>query len=448
MNRILTLVSICITLAAVSSHGEATGLFHIEEGRIIDPDGHDFIAHGVNSCGPRYWRTPVTAEDNAVLLADVWKVDALRLNWRVWENSGAHDENLPIDEYIENYLVKKNLVCMPTIHDYTGGSRVSGSFHDKVKEFWLGLIAKYGTHLYTDVPSDPAGNGYNMTKRQASYFWCNLRNEPIGGNSSSELKGLKAHYDDIIEAIRATGAENIITLDGSTYANEYKSTTFNKTYGEHYRDDYTNVAMSMHYGHSSWGVEEYGNYFTFFTDRKIALIVGENSRAAPGKGVGNTRGCWGYINYEWAKGGFQTHGAAYNYGIGCFYWHFHGGDGGKLTSGGGGRFIMGYEDGVPDNLTEEGKIIWADARRPDKGDEWKSGTEMNIVQHTPLAHRDNPVVISHGTVTDFFSRIDPSAAACYQIFDSRGRVIGSSAHARKYTAPHLLLFKEEKIQQQ
>jgi hypothetical protein len=363
MNRVVPAL-LCISLLSFSAVSQ--GIFHTANGQIIDPEGEVFIAHGTNANGPRYWAEPggYSLSELGRLLADVWGFDCLRLTWRVWENANAHTENpWTIEEYVQEYAVNRGMVVMIEMHDHTGGNEVGSSFTAKARDFWVDLAKKFGTHRYGNTPSDPAGLGYSMTKAQASLVWFNLRNEPIGGNGDGEMNDLKNHYDAISDAVRAEGAQNIIVLDGSTWANEYKSTTFNKTYGPHYRDNYDNVVMSIHYGSSSWRYNDYASYFDYFLNRKIPLIVGEISQAAPNKTVENTRACYGEINNDWANGGFSSNGACYDKGIGRLYWHFTGKDDGKLTTSGGGYAISGYEDGKPDNLTEEGKIVWADIRR-------------------------------------------------------------------------------------
>lgn len=355
-------------LCAVLMHSAAfsQGIFHTANGQIIDPDGNVFIAHGVNANGPRYWPEPdgYSLSELGRLMAEVWGFDCLRLCWRVWENAGAHTTNpWSIEEYVEEYAVNRGMVVMIEMHDHTGGNELGTSFTNQARDFWVDLARKFGTHLYGDSPSDPAGLGYSMTKAQASLVWFNLRNEPISGNGDDLMRDYRDHCDAITDAIRAEGARNIVVLDGSTWANEYNNTTFNKTYGPYYRDNYDNVVMSFHYGSSSWRYDDYASYFDYFIDRNIPLIVGEISSAAPNKTIENTRACYGEINDDWSNGGFATNGACYDKGIGKLFWHFSGGDDGKLTTSGGGWSISGYEDGVPDNLTEEGKIVWADVRR-------------------------------------------------------------------------------------
>ncbi len=362
------------------------GIFHTANGQIIDPEGNVFIAHGTNANGPRYWAEPsgYSLSDLGRLLADVWGFDCLRLTWRVWENAGAHTTNpWTIEEYVEEYAVNRGMVVMIEMHDHTGGNETGSSFTNQARDFWVDLAQKFGTHLYGDTPSDPAGLGYSMTKAQASLVWFNLRNEPIGGNSDGVMSSLKDHYDAISDAVRDEGAQNIIVLDGSTWANEYKSKTFNKTYGPHYRDNYDNVVMSIHYGSSSWRYDDYASYFDYFLTREIPLIVGEISQAAPNKTVANTRACYGEINDDWANGGFSSNGACYDKGIGRLYWHFAGGDAGELTTAGGGYAISGYEDGKPDNLTEEGKIVWADIRREGGAPVRKASADFTVSSSRP-----------------------------------------------------------------
>ena len=361
--RLFNLFFIC-SLLSLSwqpiTFAQGTGMFHIEEERIIDSEGNVFVPHGVNVNGPRWaWSNTNTPLDTkGYSIAEVWGFNSVRIVWRRYEDKPGQGTGFTIDEYIQEYVVKRGLVAMIDLQDYLGQNNFSSEWHQQTLDHWTEMAKKYG------AGSSRSLDQLGLTDEQASRVWFNIHNEPISDNSSSNMSALKARYDAVIDAIRDLGAQNIIVLDGSTYANEYQEPTFNKTYGPHYRDNYDNIVMSVHYGKSDWSLSTWQSYLQWFIDNDIPIVGGEISQAAPGKDIRTTHGFYGDENSNWATGGFSYNGASYNVGVGGYYWHFYGGDSGELTNSSRGWHVN--DEVNPTNLTEEGKIIWADIRRGDK----------------------------------------------------------------------------------
>lgn len=353
-------IAVFLFALLVHATAQSTGLFHTEEERIIDANGQVFVPHGVNVNGPRWaWSntgTPLSTKGNSI--KNVWGFNAVRVVWRRYEDRPNQGTGFTMDEYIQEYVVNRGLLVMIDLQDYLGENNFTPEWHQQTIEHWIEMAQKYG------VGVNRSGSVVNLTEEQASMIWFNIHNEPISSNTNEQMVSLKERYEAVIDTIRALGAQNIFVLDGSTYANEYQSPTFNKTYGPHFVDKYENIIMSVHYGKSDWTKATWQNYMQWFVDRNIPLLGGEISQAAPGKDIRTTHAFYGDESSSWATGGFTVDGAGFEVGVGGFYWHFYGGDDGDLTTSNRGWLVN--DDTNPTNLTEEGKIIWADIRRGDK----------------------------------------------------------------------------------
>ena len=252
----------------------ATGKFYTEGIHIVDPQGRKFVPRGFNVAGGRYnnggaW--PNMAENPDV--ADgmkAWGCNTVRLTAAVGRTAGwmLMAERIAAGDTVEvargkvlaewsrmtNFWLSKGFVVMLEAHDLTYPANVTTQNMDDVKQFWLAYAAQY-----KDNP----------------YVWYNIANEP-----AMDVATWKTWHDDVTGAIRATGDDSIIVIDGRMFASD--------TSAPYLRDDemmptlirkHGNLIGSMHnYGTQmrTWaGESKMRNYFASAAAARVPMIIGE-----------------------------------------------------------------------------------------------------------------------------------------------------------------------------
>jgi hypothetical protein len=343
------------TSEANEPKGDSTAANHfkVDGTKILTPDGKEFLAKGVNVNGPGWCFQRDTLQDVNLML-DVWKFNAVRLcsamgwNW-------AKEYNKDLDAIIKAFTSKK-IVVMLEVHDYTGA-------YPPDKGYWVdvdgGGVAGDPWDNYIPSAAELTAWWVDIAERfkDNPYVWFNIMNEP-GSEKSKESadKWMKIH-GEVIEAIRKTGAENIIVLDehgwgqGSGYyggKTSYDSAIIRM--GPELNKKYKNIVYSLHV-YDSWrdGKSRFDNYFKDAKELGLCVILGEYGVMKDNLGQHNA-----------VKGMFDS---AIPNNIGRFYWAWDD-TGLPLTkSGGGGGWSIDKKDGtMPTNLTWAGEMVWLDNR--------------------------------------------------------------------------------------
>lgn len=359
--RLAVLTLLAVLVAVMSSfaepkprmaHAAATGKFHVEGTNIIDPNGNVFIIKGTNVPGYRWtWPLDMNTDEQLHLIKDVWKFNTIRVNNNLGPNPDGYQQYQTdinqlyglIDRYISN-----DIVVQIEAHDK------SGSFYTDTSTPSLTDLANFHKDLAQRFKNHP----------KASYLWFNVMNEPSYGDNPVSSQYVTTHQR-VIDAIRGTGNDSIIVVDGSQFGQDaitydgsrvLDSTSGILTYGEQLRDydPLKNIAFSVHmYGVWQYGDTVLSNGKTRFQDyvervraKNLALHIGEYG-TSDGSNVPSL-----VKNYAW------------NNQLGRIIWSWYGGDSNQLTntSGCNGGYCIDVKDGVtkPGNLTGLGSIAWDD----------------------------------------------------------------------------------------
>ncbi len=325
---------------------QATGKFYVNGTQIIDPDGSEFVAKGVNVHGYNTpW--PVDTLNEIDLIADVWKFNSVRLYARInpdYNNGNGNQKDMNYFHALIDEFTARKVVVMIEVHDQTGKYFTEDtvpSLQD-LKTFYQGLAQRY---------------------KDNTYVWFNIMNEP-GGQDKPVNPLWKTMHEEVIQTIRATGAtDNIIVLDGSSWAQD--SAEFNNnpvvdsnsailTYGQdmlNYNRNLTgntNIVFSVHlYREWIFGESKLIDYLDRVAAKGLALVVGEY-----GEWTNNdTRDATRYMFKQ-----------VIPRKIGRYVWHWFGGDQNKLTvntTRGGGKDVR-LVNGEPTNLSWLGRKVWND----------------------------------------------------------------------------------------
>ncbi|ANE48414.1 hypothetical protein SY83_21425 [Paenibacillus swuensis] len=327
----------------------ATGKFHIEGNQIIDPNGNPFIINGTNISGYNWvWELDMSTDSWLNTIKNVWKFNTVRVNNKIGGTQYHKDKqylyNL-IDKYINN-----NVVVQVEAHDF------SGSYYTDTTTPSLTELADFHKDLATRYKNHPKG----------SYLWFNVMNEP-GYNHNPVPQQYVDTHKRVIDAIRSTGNESIIIVDGDNFAND--TVTYNgsqigdsesgllshgQTLLNH--DPLKNLTFSIHmYGGWQYGDAVLSNGKTRFTDFKDRVFA---------KGLSFHVGEYGMYN-----GTFNNTGVAsviknevVPNNIGRISWHAFSGDlmNDHVTVTCGNISCVDRTDGVakPTNLTPFGSLVW------------------------------------------------------------------------------------------
>lgn len=301
------------------------GKFEVKDDKILDSTGVQFVPQGVNVNGPKWpWDRPTIPD--ASLIADVWKCNIVRVN--CWPQFVVNNSNnLDLDGIVNAFTAKK-VVTVLEDHHFTGRYPTAAELATATN-WWVAQANKY------------KNNGY---------VWFNLMNEPGESGLPVPAEWLNVHKA-LIQAIRNTGANNIIVCDehGFGQANGFDNNASSAAlaYGETLTSQFKNIVFSLHlYSNWMYGQDKLNKYTDAATTKKLAVIMGEY-------GVGND------YSMEVTSTVMKV---CIPKKIGRIAWHWAGVDLHKLVStGSGGGFDINNTSGAkPTNLSFAGNLVWMD----------------------------------------------------------------------------------------
>ncbi|ATB34355.1 hypothetical protein MEBOL_007857 [Melittangium boletus DSM 14713] len=319
-----------------------TGRFYIVGKDIVAPDGKKFYPVGANLDG---WDFFQRSTENYSAEAVKWGWNLIRINgaqlphanfntYGLVSGTASNGNFAKIDRIIQAYTSKK-IVVLIEFHDkvWSGGT-IDATKLNQTKEAWIALANKY---------------------KNNTYVWFNLINEPIWGESATDYVSI---HTTLRNAIRATGAENIIVVDGGVAGQEWNRWgvpgNLIPTYGPQLAQNQCNMLFSIHVynawaeaGGSSPHTTEFINYVKSVQSKNLALIVGETG--------------WDKTNSDVPRlkaGSMVAFNNAPAQGVGIVAWHGtpNWDDTFNLTQSG--QFHAVNDWTQPTNLTDLGTVLW------------------------------------------------------------------------------------------
>ncbi len=325
-----------------------TGRFYIVGKDIVDPSGNKFYPVGANLDGWDFFQRDT---ENRAAAATSWGWNIIRINGAQlahpeWNTHGLVSGDLSkpnfdkIDRIIQAYTSRK-IVVMIEFHDSVwANGGIDATRLAQTRSAWISLSNKYKTN---------------------TYVWFNLLNEPVWGQPVSEYLSV---HTDLRNAIRSTGAENIIVVDGGVAGQEWPGWgipgNLIPTYGPQLAQGQCNMLFSIHVynawaeaGGSSPHTSEFIAYLKSVQSKNLALIVGETG--------------WNSNDGDVARlkaGSMIAFNNAPAYGVGIIGWHGNPnwGDTFNMTrpdsGASGGQFYAIDNWTQPTTLTDFGKVLW------------------------------------------------------------------------------------------
>ena len=323
--------------------------FTVQGSKILDLEGNELLLKGVNVNGPGWCFSRGTMQDVS-LIVDTWKFNSVRLcaatKWDSWAQGYNNNDIDNFDTLIEAFT-SRGIIVMIESHDYTGiwppladdGGYTTGAGDiirplKDLKSWWVNLA-----NLYKDNP----------------YVWFNIMNEPGASDSQSDAELWLSIHDEVIEAIRATGAENIIVLDDHNWGQAsgymdrgagYDSAVIRM--GPTLNAKYDNLVYSLHV-YDAWrdGKARFDAYFADAEALGLCVILGEYGVGT--NSLGQHNAVMNMLN------------SAIENEIGRFYWAWDDNGLPMTTSGGNRGWSVNQTDGTkPTNLTWAGEMVWLD----------------------------------------------------------------------------------------
>ncbi|MFK4066373.1 cellulase family glycosylhydrolase [Streptomyces sp. NPDC029674] len=260
----------------------ATAGFHVQDGRLLDANGKDFVLRGVNHAHAWYpGRTDQALKDIKAKGAN--SVRVVLSTGDQWTKNDTADVAHVVDE-----CKKNRLVCVLEAHDTTGYGEAGAAVGlDKAVDYWL------------SVKGALVG--------QEKYVLVNIGNEPYGNTNYAAWTG---DTKNAIGRLRDGGLDHTLMVDAPNWGQDWSFTMRDNAAGVFAADPDKNTVFDIH----MYGVydtpAEVSDYLNRFTKAKLPIVVGEfgdmHSDGNPDEGAimatAQAQGI-GYLGWSWSGNG-------------------------------------------------------------------------------------------------------------------------------------------------
>ena len=292
--------------------------FQIIGNKIYDPNGQEFIIKGANMFA---WE----GIENVHNYLNIWGFNTIRVpNYLL----GSYEQPHPADnDYRTNHKI---------VDAYTSqGAVVMFNAHDLIGSYYEDENWEILRHYWRDMAQEFQDN---------PYVWFNLHNEP--GNDVAQPEKWVNYHRELIEIIRAEGANNMIVIDGEAWGQDYHTQTIASSASEIMAGN-ENIVFSVHV-YDQWNSNDLGAYFDLLEAQNIPFIVGEyGSETNDNSTLAATEQMFPLVRER---------------EIGRIVWNAKADDLNDLTTGEKGH--AEHFDGTnTEILTELGQLVWQDLQR-------------------------------------------------------------------------------------
>ena len=292
--------------------------FQVLAGKIYDPNGQEFIVKGANIFA---WEG-INNVDNYL---NTWGFNTVRIpNYLLGSYQQPHPED---DNYGTNHKLVDAYTSQGAVVIFDAHDRIGGYYEDAEWE----ILKNYWRDMAQEFKDNP-------------HVWFNLHNEP--GNATANSEQWVNYHRELIEIIRAEGANNLIVVDGEAWGQDYHTQTIADSASEIMAGN-EGVLFSVHV-YEQWNHNDLAAYFDILEDANIPFIVGE----------------YGSSNNQQSTlaATQQMFPVAQESEIGRIVWNAKSDDNNDLTTGEGGH--AEYFDGTNTEIfTDLGELVWNDLQR-------------------------------------------------------------------------------------
>ena len=219
--------------------------FQIIGNKIYDPNGKEFIIKGTNMFA---WE----GISNVDSYINTWGFNTIRVpNYLLGSYNQPHPS---ADAYATNHQIVDSFTSQGAVvifdaHDISGGYYEGADF-EVLKDYWRDMAQQF-----KDNPN----------------VWFNLHNEP--GNATANSEQWVQYHRELIDIIRAEGADNLIIVDGEAWGQDYHTQTI-ANHAQEIMSGNENIMFSVHV-YDQWTNQDIGAYFDTLEANGIPIMVGE-----------------------------------------------------------------------------------------------------------------------------------------------------------------------------
>ncbi|MFJ4616856.1 cellulase family glycosylhydrolase [Streptomyces sp. NPDC088812] len=231
--------------AAEAPSAQAVGL-HIDDGRLLEANGNDFVMRGVNHAHTWYPGELQSLADIKALGANSVRV-VLSDGYRWSENSAADVAN------VVTQCKANRLICVLEVHDTTGyGEDAAAGTLDHAADYWIGLkdvLAGEENHVVINIGNEPWGN-----------------TDPAGWTAPTIAA---------IQKLRAAGFEHTIMVDAPNWGQDWQGVMRANAQSVYDADTTGNLIFSIHMYSVFDTAAEITDYLNAFVAAGLPILIGE-----------------------------------------------------------------------------------------------------------------------------------------------------------------------------
>jgi mannan endo-1,4-beta-mannosidase len=243
-----TLAALVLTLLVVVPSASAAVGLRVQNGKLFESNGNEFVMRGVNHA--HTWYPGETSSFANIKATGANTVRVVLSNGTRWTRNSGSDVSNVIS------LCKTNkLICVLEVHDTTGYGEQSGAATlAQAADYWLSA----------DIKSALAG--------QENYVILNIGNEPHGNQG---YQNWTTDTSQAIARLRAGGYQHVIMVDAPNWGQDWSFTMRDNAAQVYAADPTGNTMFSIHMYGVFDTAAEVSAYLNSFVSRKLPVLVGE-----------------------------------------------------------------------------------------------------------------------------------------------------------------------------
>ncbi len=241
------LLGLLLSLLSFTTPAQAapTG-FRVENGRLLEASGNDFVMRGVNHAHTWYPGETQSLADVKELGANTVRV--VLSDGHRWTENSAQDVAGVITQCKAN-----RLICVLEVHDTTGyGEEAAAGTLDHAADYWIGLK--------------------EVLTGQEDYVIINIGNEPWGNTDPA------AWTDPTIAAVkklRNAGFAHTIMVDAPNWGQDWQGVMRANAKSVYDADPTGNLIFSIHMYSVYDTAQEITDYLNAFVNAELPILIGE-----------------------------------------------------------------------------------------------------------------------------------------------------------------------------
>ncbi|GAA2590116.1 cellulase family glycosylhydrolase [Streptomyces sp. LARHCF252] len=241
------LLGLLLSFLSLSTPAQAapTG-FRIENGRLLEASGNDFVMRGVNHAHTWYPGETQSLADVKALGANTVRV--VLSDGHRWTKNSAQDVAGVIAQCKAN-----RLICVLEVHDTTGyGEEAAAGTLDHAADYWIGLK--------------------EVLTGQEDYVIINIGNEPWG---NTDPAGWTDPTIAAVKKLRGAGFAHTIMVDAPNWGQDWQGVMRDNAKSVYNADPTGNLIFSIHMYSVYDTAQEITDYLNAFVNAKLPILIGE-----------------------------------------------------------------------------------------------------------------------------------------------------------------------------